>query len=205
MVDILLCAFVGYALGCINPAFIISKIKNKNLKNEGTGNYGATNVTMIIGRGFGVLVMLFDIGKGTLAYFAAAWLFSSLTYAGLLAGLFAVVGHCFPFYIRFNGGKGLATYGGVVLAYDPILFLVALCLALVLMLLVNYSFIFPYFAAVLVCVIVAIRTSNPATVALFALMALVVMLKHFPNLKKALCSTDIGVRDYILGYILKRK
>jgi glycerol-3-phosphate acyltransferase PlsY len=204
MIDILLCILIGYALGCISPSVIISKILHRNLKEEGTGNYGATNVTMVLGRGFGAFVMLFDIAKGAFAYLVASWIFTDFAYAGLVSGLAAVLGHCYPFYIKFKGGKGLAAYGGVILAYDPLLFAIVLACAMVLMLIVNYSFIFPYSGSFLVCVLATIKTKDPIIFILLAVMAAVIMTKHFSNMKKALKSSDIGVRDYIVKHIIKK-
>ena len=206
VVNILLCIIIGYAIGCISPAVIISKILHKNLREEGTGNYGATNVTMVIGRGFGVFVMLFDMAKGAVSYLLCTWIFGKeLAVAGLIAGLGTILGHSFPFYNKFRGGKGLAAYGGVILAYNPLIFLIAIVCALVLMFIVNYSFIFSYSGSLAVAVLGAIFTGDVITTVILAALALVIMFKHLPNLKKALKSSDIGVRDYISKHILKNK
>ena len=205
MIEILLCVLIGYALGCISPSLIISKILRRNLREEGTGNYGATNVTMVFGRGFGAFVMLFDIAKGSLSYLIAARIFGGFAYAGLVSGLAAVIGHCFPFYTKFKGGKGLAAYGGVVLAYDPLIFLIVISIVIILMLIVNYSFIFSYAGSFLVCVLATLKAQNMIVFSLWAVMAAVIMIKHLPNLKKALKANDIGVRDYISKYIFKKE
>lgn len=205
VVEILLCILIGYALGCISPSVILSKLLHRNLREEGTGNYGATNVTMVLGRGFGAFVMLFDIAKGAFSYLIASWIFTELAYAGLISGIAAMIGHCFPFYTGFKGGKGLAAYGGVVLAYDPFIFLIVITIVIILMLIVNYSFIFPYAGSFLVCVLATLKAQNLVVFAIWALMAALIMIKHFPNLKRALKSTDIGVRDYIVKHIFKKQ
>lgn len=114
---------IGYLLGCLSPAALISKIKRKNLRKNGTGNLGATNVMLNFGKRFGALVMLFDIFKAFAAYKLAELLFPSAAFVGIAAGFAAVVGHVFPFYMKFKGGKGLAAFAGMVLAYNPWLFL----------------------------------------------------------------------------------
>ena len=206
MVNILLCILIGYAIGCISPSVIISKILHRNLREEGTGNYGATNVTMVIGRGFGVFTMLFDIAKGAASYFLCTWLFGKTLYvAGLIAGLGAILGHSFPFYNKFRGGKGLAAYGGVILAFNPRIFLVAIVVALILMFIVNYTFIFVYSGTAAVAIIGALFTGDVVTTIILSMLALVIMFKHIPNLRKAFNSSDAGVRDYISKYILKKK
>lgn len=205
MTAFLISIFLGYFIGCVSPSVIISKMKRVNLKEVGTGNFGATNVTMVFGRRFGVFVMLFDIAKGALSYLLASFLFGGqLAIAGLLSGLGTVLGHAFPFYLKFRGGKGLAAYGGVILALSPRLFVLALVLAFVLMIVVNYSFIFPYSASALVAALWGIRSQDLASTLILSLMALIIMLKHLGNIKRFIKSGEISVRDYIAKHILKR-
>jgi glycerol-3-phosphate acyltransferase PlsY len=180
-------------------------MKRVNLNEVGTGNFGATNVTMVFGRRFGIFVMLFDIAKGAFSYLLASLLFGAqLEIAGLLSGLFTILGHSFPFYLKFRGGKGLAAYGGVILAHSPRLFALALLLALLLMFIVNYSFIFPYSASVLVAVLWGVWSLEFASTLILSLMAVVIMLKHLGNIKRVIKSNEISVRDYISRHLLKK-
>jgi glycerol-3-phosphate acyltransferase PlsY len=200
--EILWSILIGYALGCISPSAIISKFKNRNLRNEGTGNLGATNVTMVFGKGWGVFVMLFDIAKGAAAYLICHFAFDVMPYAGLIAGLAAMLGHVFPFYLGFKGGKGLATFGGVALAYNPLLFFILIVCCMVVMLIVNYSYIFPYAGASLFCIGASLWSLDIFVFLLTLPMAALIIYKHFGNLKKARSSEDITVRDYIKKHIL---
>lgn len=113
---------IGYLLGTLSPAALFAKLKKVNLRKRGTGNLGATNTTMVLGKQYGALVMILDIGKAFLACKLAELLFPELAVAGLLAGAAAVVGHIYPFYMKFKGGKGLAAFGGMILAYNPWMF-----------------------------------------------------------------------------------
>lgn len=206
MTSFIISIFLGYFIGCISPSVIISQMKRVNLKEVGTGNFGATNVTMVFGRRFGIFVMLFDIAKGALSYLLASLLFGAqLEVAGLLSGLFTILGHAFPFYLKFRGGKGLAAYGGVILAHSPRLFALALLLALLLMFIVNYSFIFPYSASALVAVLWGVWSLDFASTLILSLMAAVIMLKHLGNIKRVIKSNEISVRDYISRHILKKR
>ncbi len=203
--EILYCIIIGYLLGCLSPAALVSKIKNRDLTKEGTGNIGATNVTMVLGRGFGIMVMLFDIFKGVLAVNLCRLFFAdSFTYAALLGGLFAVVGHVFPFYLKFRGGKGLAAFGGLVLGYDPMLFFILLALALVIMLIVNYSFVMPFAGGALFPILATIKDPDWSVFLLSLIAGVLIIWKHSPNLMKARDKTDIKVRDYIKKHILKK-
>jgi len=115
--------FIGYALGCISPSYILSAVKKKDLRKENTGNLGATNTMLTFGKKWGVFVMLFDILKAMIAVWLCGFIFKSAPYARLLGGIACAFGHIFPFYLKFRGGKGLATFGGLVLAYSPLTFL----------------------------------------------------------------------------------
>ena len=103
----LLAVILGYLLGCSSMAYYIGKIQKTDIRTAGSGNLGASNTTVLFGWGAGVAVALHDIGKAILAVLAAKWLFPGLEYAGAAAGVACVLGHIFPFYLGFRGGKGL--------------------------------------------------------------------------------------------------
>lgn len=202
--EILYSSLIGYSLGCISPSAIISKVKHKNLREEGTGNLGATNVTMVMGKGWGVFVMLFDIAKGAGAFLLASLVFPSLSYAGLIAGLFAMLGHIFPFYLRFRGGKGLATFAGTALAYNPLMFFILLAACMAVMFIANYSFVVPYSAAVLFCLCASLYSMDICVLIITAIMGILIVWKHFGNFRKAKDGEDIKVRDYIKNHIFNK-
>ena len=87
---------LGYLVGCVNPAVLISKMRNVNLKEEGTGNLGATNTAFVLGKKAGIFVLIFDVAKSFLSYKIAKWLFPKLLIAGILASIGCILGHCFP-------------------------------------------------------------------------------------------------------------
>ena len=115
---------IGYLFGGLNPAAMVAAVKKVNLRERGTKNLGATNVTLTVGMRYGVAVMLFDVMKAYISVKLARLLFPKAAAAGLLAGCGAVVGHIYPVYLKFKGGKGLAAFGGMILAMDPVLFLI---------------------------------------------------------------------------------
>jgi len=119
-----------------------------------------------------------------------------LSFAGILAGGASVVGHIYPFYLKFKGGKGLASYGGMILALDPALFMMLLAIALVLMFIVNYGVAMPMSACVLFPFLYA-RNHDMISIAIAVLVSLLVLFKHAPNVGKARRGEDVKVRDYI--------
>ncbi len=205
MLEILCCLLMGYLLGCLNPATLIAKTKQKNIREMGTGNPGATNVLLNFGKAYGALVMVLDIAKSFGAFCLAQLLFPELLLAGYLAGCAAVVGHIFPFYLGFKGGKGLAPFGGFVLASDPLLFLFLLVTGVILMLVVNYSVVLPYYAGAVFPFAMGILKRSMPIFFLCAAASTLILGKHAGNIKKAMNGTDNKVREYVTTKLFTKK
>lgn len=197
LVEISLSLLIGYLLGTLSPAALLSKIKKMDLRNIGTKNLGASNTMLVLGKGYGALVMVIDIAKAVIAAKIAKWLFPKLAVAGLLAGLGAVIGHVYPFYMGFRGGKGLAAFGGMVLAYKPIYFVILLCLGLVLMIIVNFSAVMPMSAAVLFPILVWFDSGDWCMALTAAAASLLVIIKHWSNIEKGKSGRDLNIRKFI--------
>ncbi|MEE1280225.1 MAG: glycerol-3-phosphate acyltransferase, partial [Oscillospiraceae bacterium] len=197
MYEIALSILMGYLMGSLSPSALFSKIKKVNLRKQGTGNLGATNTMIILGKGYGTFVMLFDIFKAFASAMIASAIFPDAQLAGLVSGVFAVIGHIFPFYLKFRGGKGLAAFGGLILSFDPVIFLSLLILTLILMLLFNYGVAMPISAAVLFPILAFLKTKNLAVFALTLAASALIIYKHIPNLKKAISKDDATIRDYL--------
>ncbi len=201
--EYLICILIGYLLGCLSPSALIAKIKHTNLRSRGTQNLGATNVSLVIGKKWGVLVMLFDIAK---SYFACkiAERIVDEPHIGLVVGLFAVAGHIFPFYMHFKGGKGLAPYAGLVLAYNPWVFLILLITCTTLLIIINHGFAMSYSAAILFCILATLHSNGNVWVFLLTAMAGgLIMWKHAENVKNIKSESEIKIRDYIKSFFSK--
>ncbi|MCD6424028.1 MAG: glycerol-3-phosphate 1-O-acyltransferase PlsY [Anaerolineales bacterium] len=106
---------IGYAFGCIQAAFIISKLVGKmDIREHGSGNAGASNITTIMGVKYGFIVGLVDVLKGLFAVLVVKWIYPGSPDLAYLAGIMAILGHIFPFYMNFRGGKGVATLVGMM-------------------------------------------------------------------------------------------
>jgi len=117
LVDVLVAA--GYLAGSIPFGFILAKlVSGKDVRTEGSGNIGATNVARVVGKKLGVVVLLLDAGKGFVPVLVTAQLTHDTAAEGLVC-LAALLGHCFPIWLWFRGGKGVATGLGVLLAHRP--------------------------------------------------------------------------------------
>ena len=121
---------IGYLLGSIPFAYIIARLKKGiDIRQKGSGNIGALAVWREVNPGFGIIALASDVGKGVLAVYVARWLGLDLPWT-CVAGFAAVVGHNWPVFLNFRGGKGAATIMGVLLAFMPVQFAIGLGIAI---------------------------------------------------------------------------
>lgn len=137
IIKIVLCLILGYLFGSLNFAIIYSKLRGDDIRNHGSGNAGATNVLRIYGKGPAVIVFLLDILKGVIAVIIARLILNGNIFE-CSAALGAVLGHNFPVYYNFKGGKGVATSFAVLIALHPATALVALVIFLVVVFISKY-------------------------------------------------------------------
>ena len=133
-----LCMLLGYVLGCVRPSYLIGRLKGYDVRRSGSGNAGASNTVIMAGKSLGFVVALLDILKAAAAWWIAAALFPERELAGQAAGVCALLGHMFPAYLHFRGGRGLACLGGLALACSPEVLLLMLGIALVIGVITNY-------------------------------------------------------------------
>lgn len=142
----LVAAALGYLIGSINLSIILSKGKGKDIREMGSGNAGTTNTLRTMGKGAAAMVLLFDILKGCLVPLILIlvakpnpFVFKTTCYTmAYIYAFFAVVGHCFPVYYNFRGGKGIATAAGALLVISPAATGIAIVEFVILMVLFRY-------------------------------------------------------------------
>lgn len=125
--QVLISIAAAYLLGSFQTSYLFGKlIKKVDIRNYGSGNPGATNAIRVFGAKFGMSVLIIDALKGALAIAVPKFLFGSTDVAAeLLVGIFAIIGHNYPFYMGFKGGKGVAASIGIILMIDWRAFLIA--------------------------------------------------------------------------------
>lgn len=106
----------GYVLGTVNPSYFLGRLKGIDIRKEGTGNAGTSNLTLVLGFHYGLIAAFYDALKGIIAIFIALAMGANTAFAHL-SGVAAIVGHIFPFYMNFRGGQGIATASGLMLFY----------------------------------------------------------------------------------------
>lgn len=198
---------LGYLIGCINPAAWVGKKKNVDLKQEGTGNLGATNTALVLGKKAGYFVLIFDMLKSIFSYKVARLLFPKIAaVAGLLAGIGVLLGHCFPVTMGFVGGKGLASFGGLVLVHDPLLFAILLTLGIIMAFLMNYGVYLAVTATLLFPITSFLRRGDYMDLLLTGIAGGLIFLMHIGNLKRAIRQEDpIHTRDGLKKIFGKKK
>lgn len=160
---ILLCILFGYLIGGINPSYIVARLRGFDIRKKGSGNAGASNALITMGKKVGILMALLDIAKATACYLLAPLIFRDVALAAEIAGVACIIGHMFPVYMGFKGGKGLACLGGVLLGIDWRLFLLLLTAEILLCIWVDYICIVPITASILIPVLYGLfGTMGPA-------------------------------------------
>ena len=202
----ILSLMIGYFMGSINSAALVGRKKKIDLKTEGTGNLGATNTALVLGKKAGYFVLVFDMFKSVFSYKMAKYLFAKLPYAGLIAGIGVLIGHCFPVFMGFHGGKGLASFGGLVLAHDPLLFAILLTLGIGAAFAMNYGVYLAVTATVLFPITSFMRRGDLTDLLLTAMAGGLILFLHRGNLKRAITGEDpIHVRDGLQKIFGKKK
>ncbi len=187
-------AALGYLLGCSNMTYYLAKLKNVDT-SRGSGNLGTSNAMILMGWGAAVLVFIHDAGKAALAVLLARWLFPGAPLVGAVAGVAAVWGHIFPFYLKFKGGKGFAAYLGMTLALNWKLALVIGVLVVVIMLVTDYLVLGTFTTVVTVPAAMGfLEHSWPVVLVLLAATA-VILFKHRENVTRLRNGTEIGFRS----------
>jgi len=191
-------AVAAYLLGSIPFGFIVAKAKGIDIRAVGSGNIGATNAMRVLGKPAGIAVLLLDAAKGFFAvgtgYFISKAFGATdgqIETARILAGIFAVLGHNYTCWLKFKGGKGIATTAGVYLSLAPWALLVALGVFILALLLTRYVSVASMSGAVALPVTVWVMTPHNlflgfVTTALGALA----IYKHKANLQRLKAGTE---------------
>lgn len=190
---------LGYLLGCSSMAFYLSKLKKVDIKNNGTGNLGASNTVVLMGWGSGVAVALHDIGKSALAVILAKLLFPDLEHAGVTAGVASVLGHIFPFYLKFKGGKGFASYWGMTLALNWKLAAVIFVAGILITLITDYIALATTATVIAVPAYLGFATHSMILVLILCIASVVIVFKHRKNYVRICNGTEIGLRSTAKG------
>jgi len=195
MFPYLITAAASYVLGSIPFGYLLVRIfKGEDVRTSGSGNIGATNVARK-SPALGAATLLLDAAKGLAAVLVARVMFGGPHQQLIMttAAFFAVVGHLFPVWLKFRGGKGVATSVGVFLALAPKTLLVALALFVALVAVFRYVSLGSIIAAAafpLIAYALHNYHSSPATLAAMCAIAVLIIIKHRENIRRLLAGTE---------------
>jgi len=179
----------AYLLGSIPTGLLLGKAYGIDVRKEGSGNIGATNLYRTIGRKVGVMTLVGDCLKGMLPVLAVKFAGLPFEYAAWV-GLAAFCGHVFSLFLRFKGGKGVATALGVFLALSPLAVAVALGVFVLLMLIWRYVSLGSICAAAVMPIAVWALDGGRVLIVVTMLIAVVVIIRHIENIKRLVAGTE---------------
>ncbi len=192
-------AAISYLLGSINTGILVSKIFFKDdVRNHGSNNAGATNVLRTYGKKAAALTVVGDALKGVVAIFIAVIALDFLAIEDsfkhiiiYISAFCAVIGHNFPIYFRFKGGKGVLTSVAVIITLDPIIGLTTLVIAIAIMAISKYVSLGSVLGAIAAFLLsVILRRNDIYFVVLCLLLALLVIVRHKANIKRLINGTE---------------
>ena len=199
--QILIALLLGYLLGCIQSAYLVSTVFGKiDIREHGTGNAGASNITTIMGWKYGVAVAFIDALKGAVAVWVAKVIFPDVPSLAFLAGIAAILGHIFPFYLKFRGGKGVATLVGMVFGLKFGLGFVFIGLVLIPGLLADYIVAGSFAAFIGLPVLAWLMGYESYLIVVSALMTVLIFYLHRGNIQRILANKETKISD-----VLKKK
>ena len=181
IIKIITCCLIGYLLGNFSPAYLFGRMKGYDIREEGSGNVGATNAFILVGKYAFFITAALDILKAFAAWKISAALFPALAVAGPLAGASCVIGHMYPVLLGFRGGKGLASLGGVALAWSWKWFLILLAAAIVIAFATRYVCLVAPIMSIVIPACYYWDTRFLAGAAVLLLPAIPIFLKHREN------------------------
>ncbi len=195
LLKIILCLFFGYLFGCFSTGYFIGKMNKVDISKYGSSNIGATNALRTLGAKAGALTLLGDALKAVIPILMVRLIlfkgYDNVELLALYTGLGVVIGHNYPVWLKFKGGKGIAATGGAMAAFDPLIIPVGLPLFILIVAITRYVSLGSLFVAVLFPVWIAITHPGEIHMLIVALLFMAsAFIKHHANIKRLLQGTE---------------
>ncbi|MFC6176205.1 glycerol-3-phosphate 1-O-acyltransferase PlsY [Companilactobacillus huachuanensis] len=182
---LLICAILAYLIGSFPTAYIIAKFFfHKNIFEYGSGNVGTTNAYRVLGKFAGTVVLVIDILKGTLGALMPVF-FGLDRHLILFVGICAVIGHCYSIFLKFRGGKAVATSAGILLAYNPLLFVICF-IVLASIVYITSMVSVASLTTVLFFAISTLFLHDWILTTVAVIVTVIIYYRHIPNIKRLL-------------------
>ncbi len=186
----------SYLIGAIPTAYILTRVlSGKDIRNMGSGNVGATNALRVLGKLPGIIVLVIDVLKGVVAVTLLATLLWGkialpVELIRALFGLFAVIGHIFNVFLKFKGGKGVATSAGVLLGIVPQALLIGAIFFIIIVAVTKYVSLGSIVCSIVIPFFLLWTKSHYSYVVLSALLCIIIVAKHKSNINRLLCGRE---------------
>jgi acyl phosphate:glycerol-3-phosphate acyltransferase len=190
--EYVLFGLIAYVLGSIPSALVVGKLGFQiDIREHGSGNLGATNAFRVLGKKAGIIVTLSDILKGTIAVLIP--LFFDAEVNRLIIGLFAVIGHTYPLFAKFKGGKAVATSAGIILGINPLLFIIMIVTFLITLYISKYVSLSSMITGV-ISIVVSIFFKDIGLMIIITILTIFVFYRHRENLKRIKNGTEPKIK-----------
>ena len=191
MMEVLLFILISYLLGSIPFGLIIASINKIDIRSHGSGNIGATNVYRVIGKFWGLLTFFLDAMKGFLPVYYFLNFYGNHQHLGVCCGLAAILGHTFPVYIKFRGGKGVATSAGMLFGIAPLPVFIGLLVWIIIMFLFRFVSLASITASVVISVIICFSDAYSIfTKYLITFISILIIWLHRENISRLIKGTE---------------
>lgn len=196
ILDYIFCALIGYFIGTSNMAYYISKARKVNLRDFGSGNLGTSNTTAILGARAGTLTFIHDFVKVFLASWICSMLCPDLEYAIVISATACVLGHIYPFYLDFYGGKGFASYIAMVFLVNWKFGLFMLLSMIMIALLADWI-VAGTFYYITVTPIFLLLTKDWIFAVVTLIASISIFCKHIENIQRKLKHQEMGIKEVL--------
>lgn len=184
-----LTAIIAYLIGCINNAYILTKYTMKiDIRNYGSGNAGATNVLRVLGYKAAAPVFALDVLKGVVAVLIGKYLLGNT--GAMIAGIAVVCGHNWPVFLKFRGGKGIATSVGVIMTVSPLLGLIALVIGVTVIVFTKYVSLGSITGTIAFVFLNALFWNSVQIFIFSLILASLAIFQHRSNIRRLLTGTE---------------
>lgn len=196
IVQFILVSFIGYLFGCFQTAYIIGRLKqNIDIRLHGSNNAGASNVTRVLGWKYGIITAIMDILKGTAAVILVGFLYPDAPALLFTAGAFVVIGHIFPVFLGFKGGKGTASLIGISLGINIKIAIVIILVLVIITIITDYIALGSLAMYALFPILALFYKYSLACIIILTLLCFVGFYKHSINIKRMLSHEEVGLRQ----------
>ena len=194
--ELLLICALGYMIGSIPFAYIIGKVfYNTDVRQKGSGNLGGSNTGRVLGGKAGLAVMTLDLLKVTLSVFLASQ-FSSHPWSMTCSAVSAAIGHCYPIYVRFRGGKAVAALYGYLFSlwimgsHAPLVFFLPLCIFLMVLAVSKIVSLSSIVSSVAALIYICFADSHISVICAAAAFAALILLRHRGNIRRMIAGNE---------------